>query len=96
GFPAFKWKAVLPHLPADLSGWTALDIGCNAGFYAFELARRGARVTGVDVDDHCLTQARWAAERLGLDDLVELRRGTIYDLAETDEQWDLVLFMGVL
>jgi tRNA (mo5U34)-methyltransferase len=31
-----------------------------------------------------------------VDDLVELRQGTVYDLARTEEQWDLVLFMGVL
>jgi tRNA (mo5U34)-methyltransferase len=95
-FPAFKWQALAPHLPADLTGWTALDIGCNAGFYTFELARRGARVTGLDVDEHYLAQARWAGERLGMADRVELRRGTVYDLAATSERWDLVLFMGVL
>jgi len=95
-FPAFKWDAIAPHLPADLTGWSALDIGCNAGFYTFELARCGARVTGLDVDEHYLRQARWAAEQLGLEDRVELRRGTVYDLARTGEQWDLVLFMGVL
>jgi tRNA (mo5U34)-methyltransferase len=94
-FPAFKWREVEPHLPADLTGWTALDIGCNAGFYTFELARRGARVTGLEPDEHYLAQARWAAERYGLQH-VELRRGTVYDLVGSDERWDLVLFMGVL
>src|SRR5918997_6765494 len=49
-FPSFKWLEVAPHLPKDLTGWRALDIGCNAGFYTFELARRGARVTGIDVE----------------------------------------------
>ena len=95
-FPGFKWNSVAPHLPEELSGWTALDIGCNAGFYTFELARRGARVTGLDVNEHYLRQARWAAGKLGLSDLVELRQGTVYDLARTGEEWDLVLFMGVL
>jgi tRNA (mo5U34)-methyltransferase len=95
-FPSYKWEAIAPHLPGDLTGWTALDIGCNAGFYSFELARRGARVTGLDVDPHYLTQARWAAEQLRLEDRVEFRRGTVYDLAAADETWDLVLFMGVL
>ena len=40
-FPTFKWEQIRDHLPTDLSGWTALDIGCNAGFYSFELARAG-------------------------------------------------------
>jgi tRNA (mo5U34)-methyltransferase len=95
-FPAFKWRQVAPHLPEDLSGWTALDIGCNAGFYSFELARRGASVTGIDVDEHYLRQARWASERLGLAERVELRRMEVYDLARSGERWDIVLFMGVL
>ena len=95
-FPSFKWRQLASHLPADLTGWTALDIGCNAGFYSFELARRGATVTGVDVDERYLRQARWAAARLELADRVEFRRSTVYDLAHVDERWDLVLFMGVL
>ena len=63
-FPRYKWEALAPHLPEDLCGWTALDIGCNAGFYSVELARRGARVTAMDVDEHYLRQARWVAAEL--------------------------------
>jgi tRNA (mo5U34)-methyltransferase len=95
-FPAYKWAAVATHIPDDLDGWTALDLGCNAGFYAFELARRGARVTGLDVDEHYLRQARWAADQLGVQDRVEFRRGTVYELAHMEQRWDLILFMGVL
>ncbi|PRY95462.1 tRNA (mo5U34)-methyltransferase [Hasllibacter halocynthiae] len=92
-FPRFKWLEIAPHLPADLSGWRALDIGCNAGFYSFELARRGAEVTGIDLDPHYLRQAAWAAGRMGLP--VTFRRQQVYDLARSGERFDLVLFMGV-
>jgi tRNA (mo5U34)-methyltransferase len=95
-FPMFKWREIAPHLPDDLRSWTALDIGCNAGFYSFELARRGAQVTGLEPDEHYLRQARWASELYGLSDLVAFRQGTVYDLVGADERWDLVLFMGVL
>ena len=95
-FPAFKWAEIAPHLPADLDGWTALDIGCNAGFYSFELARRGAHVVAVDVDEHYLRQARWARERFGLEEQVELRRMHVYDLLHRQQSFDLVLFLGVL
>ena len=94
-FPSYKWEAIAPHLPADLTGWRALDIGCNAGFFTFELAKRGAQVTALDIDPHYLNQARWAAERFGLADAVEFRQGTVYDLARSDETFDLVWFMGV-
>ena len=69
-FPAFKWREIAPHLPADLSGWTALDIGCNAGFYTFELAARGAHVTGIDVEPLFLRQAEWAAHEYDVTDRV--------------------------
>jgi tRNA (mo5U34)-methyltransferase len=95
-FPAFKWRQLAAALPADLGGWTALDVGCNAGFYSFELARRGAHVTAIDADEHYLRQARWARARLGLEDRVDLRRLSVYDLARTGERFDLVLFLGVL
>ncbi|CAA9330797.1 MAG: Methyltransferase type 11, partial [uncultured Gemmatimonadaceae bacterium] len=94
-FPAFKWREIAPHVPADLSGWTALDIGCNAGFYSFELARRGAVVTGIDVEPLFLRQAAWAADQFGLAGRVDFRRMQVYDLARTTEQFDLVIFMGV-
>jgi tRNA (mo5U34)-methyltransferase len=95
-FPRWKWEEIAASLPGDLSGARALDIGCNAGFYSFELARRGADVLAIDVDDHYLRQARWAAEQMALGDRVELRRMGVYDLARLDETFDVVLFLGVL
>ena len=37
-------------LPDDLTGRRALDVGTMDGFWAFELERRGARVTALDLD----------------------------------------------
>src|SRR3954462_896239 len=65
-FPSFKWKQLGPALPEHLDGCRALDIGCNAGFYSFELARRGADVLAIDHDPHYLRQARWAAAQYEL------------------------------
>ena len=95
-FPAFKWNEIEKAIPRDLSGWSCLDIGCNAGFYTFELARRGATVLGIDVDEHYLRQARWAAEQFGVTRQVSFERMQVYDLARRDQRFDLVLFMGVL
>jgi tRNA (mo5U34)-methyltransferase len=94
-FPAYKWDEIGPRLPPNLSGWTVLDIGCNAGFYSFELARRNADVLGIDLNDSYLAQARWAAKMYGLEQRVRFRRLQVYDLARSTERFDLVLFMGV-
>jgi tRNA (mo5U34)-methyltransferase len=94
-FPRFKWLQIAHAVPADLSGWRVLDVGCNAGFYSFELARRGASVLGIDSDDHYLAQARWAARQMAMEEQVEFQRLGVYELARCAEQFDLVWFMGV-
>ena len=96
-FPTFKWEQIRDHLPADLAGWTALDIGCNAGFYSFELARRGA-----PGDRHRPRPALPAAGALG--GRAVRPRGPralppdagLRSRGHSPETYDLVLFMGVL
>lgn len=94
-YPRVKWTRFAHALPADLRGCTVLDIGCNAGFYALEMKRRGAaRVVGIDEDERYLAQAELAAEINGLE--LELRRMSVYEVAKLGERFDVVLFMGVL
>ena len=94
-FPLFKWQKIAPSIPEDLHSWRVLDIGCNAGFYTFELAKRGADVLGIDIDERYLDQARWAAAQYGLSNRVRFRRMQVYELARLDERFDLIWFMGV-
>ena len=95
-FPGVKWRQIAPWVPANLAGCRALDIGCNAGFYSFELARRGAEVTAIDIEPRYLEQARWAARRFGLEARLSFRRSSVYELARAGERFDLVCFLGVL
>jgi tRNA (mo5U34)-methyltransferase len=94
-FPGGKWQQISRCIPESLEGWSALDVGCNAGFYSVELARRGARVVGLEPDTHYLRQARWVVETLQLSDRIELRHCTVYELLGSAERFDLILFMGV-
>ncbi len=94
-FPRVKWNSFRHEIPADLTGKTVLDIGCNGGFYALEMKRRGAaRVVGIDIDGFYLEQARFAAEVEGL--AIEFRQMSVYDVAALGERFDLVIFFGVL
>ena len=96
-YPQFKFERFADALPEDLGGKTVLDIGCNAGFYTMEMARRGAaHVVGIDSDPRYLAQARLAAEVLGFDDRIELRQLDVYDVAALGQSFDVVIFMGVL
>ena len=94
-YPGVKFRSFAHVLPADLTGKTVLDIGCNGGFYSIEMKRRGAaRVLGIDFDEDYLAQARFAARVTGHD--IEFRQLSVYDLGTLGERFDLVIFMGVL
>lgn len=94
-YPAFKWDGFKHVVPEDLDGASVLDIGCNAGFYAIEMKRRGAgRVVGIDSDPRYLRQAEFAARHEG--HAIEFRQMSVYEVAKLGERFDLVLFMGVL
>ncbi len=93
-YPSTKWQKFRESLPADLTGLTVLDIGCNGGFYSIEMKRRGAqRVVGIDHDEGYLAQARFAAGVLGMN--IEFRNMSVYEVPKLKERFDLVLFMGV-
>src|ERR1041384_2262616 len=86
-YPAIKWQNFAHAIPESLAGKSVLDIGCNAGFYAMEMKRRGAdRVVGIDSDPVYLAQARFAAEVRGLE--IELRQLSVYDVARLEERFD--------
>ena len=95
-FPAFKWQQIAPHIEERLDGIEALDIGCNAGYYSFQLASRGARVRGIDVDPRYLAQARWAAHEFGVVDRVVFELAQVHELIRDRRRYDLIWFMGVL
>ena len=93
-FPNIKWKHIAKAIPADLSGASVLDIGCNGGFYSIEMKKRGAsRVLGIDVDDRYLNQARFAAATLGQE--IEFQKCSVYNVDAIPGQFDFVFFMGV-
>ena len=95
-YPRDKFATFASVIPADLSGKSVLDIGCNAGFYSVEMKRRGAaRVIGIDSDERYLEQARLATRALGFDG-IEFRNLDVYQVGALGERFDIVIFMGVL
>ena len=94
----------LPHI-ALLRAWLArqaarlmpageaADIGCGPGYLAIALARRapGLRVTGVDLSDVMLVQAREEARAAGLAHRTDFRIGDNAALPFADAALDLVI-----
>jgi len=81
-------------VPRDLSGLRVLDIGAWDGAFTFELARRGAKVTALDIQDPDVTV--FNAVRAILKALVNYVRCSVYDLQkQIHGTFDIVLFAGV-
>ncbi len=79
----------------DLATTTALDIGCNCGFFSLDLATRGAaQVDGIDLRPENIAQARFLAEHYGVGN-VSFEAVDAADL-EPGRQWDIVLNLGIL
>ncbi len=74
---------LLDWLPGDMSGLTLLDAGCGTGALAVEAARRGARVTAIDISGQLvsLAQARAPADVAGM---IEWRVGDMLGLGAFD------------
>jgi len=80
-----------PTLVAELDGavaGNALDVGCGEGADAIWLARRGWKVTGLDISQVALDRARLAAGEAGVE--IEWRRADVADAPPEPGAYDLV------
>jgi tRNA (mo5U34)-methyltransferase len=94
-YPAWRWGFVSRVLP-KITGKSCLDVGCSSGFFSLKMKDLGAaRVLGVDDGEqlNALEQARFAAGELALD--VQFQKRSIYQLQDMQEQFDIVLCLGV-
>jgi SAM-dependent methyltransferase len=71
-----------------------LELGCGAGHTAVELAKRGHRVTALDVSPKMVEAARANASRAGVD--VDVHVGTVRELPSNLVGFDLVVAAGVM
>ena len=93
-------RATVDHLVRALGltpGSHLLDLGCGPGLYATQFARRGLRVTGVDLSAGSIAHARRQAEADGLDIDYRLADYTTADLGGPYDAAVLIyLDLGVL
>lgn len=82
--------------PVDgaLQGLRILDVGCGGGLMSEPLARRGARVVGVDASPGNVAAARLHARAEGVD--LDYRLGEPAVALAPDEQFDVVLALEVV
>src|SRR5205085_8780245 len=76
-------------LPADLAGKDAIELGCGTAYVCAWMARRGARVVGVDNSEAQLETARRMQREHGLD--FPLLHGNAEAVPYPDASFDFVI-----
>ena len=80
---------------AALAGKNVVDIGCGGGILAESMARKGAKVTGIDLSDKALKVADLHSLESGIE--VRYEKIAAEDLAEREAgQFDVVTCMEML
>jgi len=80
---------------AQLAGKSALDVGCGGGILAEAMARRGARVKGIDLSDKALKVARLHSLESRIE--VDYEAVSAEDLAaRSPDAYDVVTCMELL
>ena len=88
------WRYLDHYLP---SRGRLLEVGFGTGFYTFPLAKRGYRITSVDIADEFVARCSAKAEVLGLAERTDFRTGDARTLDGIPRgQFDAVLLMGPL
>lgn len=88
------WRYLDRYLPAH---GTILEIGAAAGQYTLELARRGYKVTAVDLSSALVERCRKNLADAGLESRARVVLADARDLsAVTEREFDAVLLMGPL
>ena len=94
--PAYLSDVVSFDIPllGDVVGLSGVHLQCHIGTDTISLARRGARMTGLDFSGESLAQARALAEATGAD--VDFVQSDVYDAVAAlgAEQFDFV-FTGI-
>jgi SAM-dependent methyltransferase len=85
---------VLDEFAGNVAGKPVIDVGTGTGRAAIQMARRGARVTGVDASDPMLAVARTRAA----DERLEVRfvTGDAHELNFPDRAFDVAISLRVL
>jgi SAM-dependent methyltransferase len=73
----------------DVAGRDVIDLGCGTAYFGAWLAKRGARVTGVDVTPAQLETARRMSEEFDVP--LELIEASAEDVPLPDESFDLAV-----
>ncbi|MBN2059279.1 MAG: DUF1698 domain-containing protein [Deltaproteobacteria bacterium] len=88
-----RWEAIRKEIPAE--GGSAMDIGCNLGFFVLSMAERGFYVIGIDMSPGYRVISEYVQKKAGLSNAafssMELTPENISSLPNVD----VVIFLSI-
>ncbi|MBQ9420849.1 MAG: methyltransferase domain-containing protein [Lachnospiraceae bacterium] len=78
---SYWWAEMAKHLPMGRN-LRILDLGTGTGFFTFLLTEKGNRVTGIDLTEQMIVDARKTADLLGMDTEFHVMDAEAPDFAE--------------
>lgn len=86
-----RYVALLTH---QAQGKKILEYGCGEGSSAYLIAKNGGQVTGIDISDYAIEQARSKAEKMNLP--ITFKHMNAEALAFDNQSFDLVCGSGII
>jgi len=91
----FKWNRFKEHL-VNLEGKTVLDVGCNNGYFMFEMAKLNPKlVLGIDPIPRCQAQFK-LLNKVFKKDALKFELLGVEHCKHFHSMFDLILFMGII
>jgi SAM-dependent methyltransferase len=82
-------ESELKLIPDDMTGMRAIELGCGTAYVSAWMARRGARVAGIDLSEKQLETARRLAFEHEVE--IELIHGNAEDVPYPDSSFDFAI-----
>lgn len=84
------------HLLGDVNGKRVLDFGCGSGSNSVLIARRGARVSGIDISESLVRMGNERLKDNGVSAHANLLVGSAHDLPFESNSMDVVFGIAIL
>jgi ubiquinone/menaquinone biosynthesis C-methylase UbiE len=89
-----QWEKWENRLFEDLTGKRILEIGCSAGGLLLRMAKKGYKVTGIEMKSGMAYEARRRIKKSGFE--IDILTQSVYHLPFKDETFDCIVMTFVL
>jgi tRNA (mo5U34)-methyltransferase len=95
GYHEDVWAKFRKVIPQSLGGYSVLDVGTNAGYFALQAKLLGAQpVVGTEFVDLFIEQAKAVSKIWGVE--IDYQKMDVHDVLKLRQTFDIVILAGIL